>query len=65
MIDGALYRCRHDGSAEECVLTAEELNGAEIGRIAGGAVYLREDGALVKLDFETKTRDVIFTRETK
>jgi len=65
IIDGALYRCRHDGSAEECVLTAEELNGAEIGRIAGGAVYLREDGALVKLDFETKTRDVIFTRETK
>jgi len=62
--DGALWRCRHDGSGEECVLTAEEVAGAEICRVAGGAAYLRENGALVKLDFATKARDVIFTKET-
>ncbi len=65
MIDGALYRCRHDGSGGECVLTAEELNGAEICRIAGGAAYLREAGALVKLDFETKERTVLFGGDTQ
>lgn len=63
MIDGALWRCRHDGSGEECVLIAEELNGAEICRIFGGAAYVRENDSLVKLDFETKTRDIIFVKE--
>ncbi|MGM9652116.1 MAG: hypothetical protein ACI3XP_00570 [Eubacteriales bacterium] len=63
-IDGALWRCRHDGSGEECVLTAEEIGGAEICLVAGGAAYVRDGNALVKMDFATKEKSVIYTKES-
>jgi len=64
IFDGALWRCSHDGSREECVLTAEELGGAQICRIAGGAAYLIENNNMVKLDFATKERTVIWESES-